>query len=64
MTTKQIVADPRRIRIQPHRLGMGWHYIWEYDPPIEHHIVRPDGAPLLLARQWRNIRGLHHVAGG
>lgn len=45
MTTQQIVKEPRRIRIQPHRLGMGWHYLWEYDPPIEHHTVQADGTP-------------------
>jgi hypothetical protein len=50
MTTQQIVAEPRKIRIQPHRLGMGWHYLWEYDPPIEHHVVRPDGTPYY----WRD----------
>ena len=36
-------SESRRTKIQPHRLGMGWHYLWEYDPPIEHHVVRPDG---------------------
>ena len=50
MTTQQTVAEPRKIRIQPHRLGMGWHYLWEYDPPIEHHVVRPDGTPYY----WRD----------
>ena len=44
MSTDQIIAtQARRIRIKPHRLGMGWHHIWEYDPPIEHHVRRPDG---------------------
>ena len=46
MSTDQIIAtQARRIRIKPHRLGMGWHHIWEYDPPIEHHVRRPDGTP-------------------
>ena len=36
---------PRRTRIQPHRLGMGWHYVWEYDPPIEHRVRGEDGSP-------------------
>lgn len=50
MTKQQTVAEPRKIRIQPHRLGMGWHYLWEYDPPIEHHVVGPDGTPYY----WRD----------
>jgi hypothetical protein len=50
MTAQQTVAEPRKIRIQPHRLGMGWHYLWEYDPPIEHHVVKPDGTPYY----WRD----------
>ena len=45
MSMEPIAAEPRKVRIQPHRLGKGWHYIWEYDPPIEHHVVRPDGTP-------------------
>lgn len=50
MTTDQItIQSPRHINIQPHRLGMGWHYIWEYDPPIAHHIHRADGTPC----SWR-----------
>lgn len=40
-----IMALPRIIKVQPHRLGMGWHYIWEYDPPIEHHVRQGDGTP-------------------
>lgn len=43
-TTEQIGAAPsRRANIQPHRLGMGWHYVWEYDPPLLHHVRRDDG---------------------
>jgi len=49
MITKQI-AEPRKTRIQPHRLGIGWHHIWEYDPPIEHHVRRDDGT----AYYWRD----------
>lgn len=46
MTTQQIaITQARRMNIQPHRLGMGWHHIWEYDPPIEHHVTREDGTP-------------------
>ena len=45
MTTQQAVAEPRKIRIQPHRLGMGWHYLWEYDPPIQHRVQQEDGTP-------------------
>ena len=36
--------EPRRINIQPHRLGMGWHYLWEYDPPVEHVVKSEDGS--------------------
>lgn len=45
MTTKDrtAVAEPRRTKVRPHRLGMGWHYLWEYDPPIEHRIQHADG---------------------
>ena len=52
MTTQQQTAttEARRIDIQPHRLGMGWHYLWEYDPAIEHHVVQPDGTPYY----WRD----------
>jgi len=52
MTTPQATTttEPRRLHIQQHRLGMGWHYLWEYDPPIEHHQVRPDGS----ACDWRD----------
>ena len=43
MTTPQSTTQPRKLHVQVHRLGMGWHYLWQYDPPIEHHEVRPDG---------------------
>ncbi|MBP7937924.1 MAG: hypothetical protein KA354_25085 [Phycisphaerae bacterium] len=46
MTTIQTTgAQARRRRIQPHRLGMGWHYVWEYNPPIEHLVQSADGSP-------------------
>lgn len=38
-------SESKRINIQPHRLGMGWHYLWEYDPPIEHLVKSKDGSP-------------------
>ena len=44
------LAGAQRTNIQPHRLGMGWHYVWEYDPPVEHRVVRPDGTPYY----WRD----------
>lgn len=47
--TQPAITEPRRIRIQPHRLGMGWHYLWEYDPPIEHLMHRADGT----SYSWR-----------
>ena len=43
MQTKQI-QDPRRTDVQPHRLGMGWHLVWRYDPPIVHQAKREDGS--------------------
>jgi hypothetical protein len=36
-------TTPRRTDVQPHRLGMGWHFVWHYDPPIVHHVQREDG---------------------
>ena len=36
-------ATPRRTNVTPHRLGMGWHFVWRYDPPIVHHAQREDG---------------------
>ena len=44
-TEHSALEQPRRINIQPHRLGMGWHYLWEYDPPIEHLVHSEDGSP-------------------
>ncbi len=43
METKQI-RDPRRTDVQPHRLGMGWHFVWRCDPPIVHQGKREDGS--------------------
>ncbi len=43
MATKQI-QGPRRTDVQPHRLGMGWHFVWRYDPPIVHQGKREDGS--------------------
>ena len=34
MTTKTKEPITKRTDVRPHRLGMGWHYVWEYDPPI------------------------------
>ncbi len=46
VTQPQTAArEPRRIHVQPHRLGLGWHYLWEYDPPIEHRVLREGGTP-------------------
>ena len=45
MTTNHTTSTQARIRIQSHRLGMGWHYLWEYDPPIEHLVKSADGSP-------------------
>ena len=43
-TQEQVQATtPRRTDVRPHRLGMGWHYVWRYDPPIVHHVQRDDG---------------------
>ncbi len=43
-TKQQVTAAPSRAtNIQPHRPGMGWHYVWEYDPPVVHHVQRDDG---------------------
>ena len=35
---------PRRTNVQPHRLGMGWHFVWRYAPPIAHEGKREDGS--------------------
>jgi len=45
MTTTQQTAETRihRTSVQPHRLGMGWHFVWRYDPPVVHHVQRADG---------------------
>ena len=37
-------VTPRRTNIVPHELGMGWHFVWHYDPPIVHHARREDGS--------------------
>jgi hypothetical protein len=51
MTTQvqAAAAEPWRSKIQTHRLGMGWHYLWRYDPPLEHLIKADDGSPCV----WR-----------
>jgi len=52
MTTEQApTAQPKRINIHRHRLGMGWHYLWEYDPPIDHQVRGEDGTPYY----WREF---------
>jgi len=43
-------TQAKRLNVQKHRLGMGWHYLWEYDPPVEHRVVKPDGTPYY----WRD----------
>jgi len=45
MTTNVQTMDKavRRTKVQPHRPGMGWHFVWHYDPPIAHHVQREDG---------------------
>jgi hypothetical protein len=47
MQTQQQAAAkaPQRTSLQPHRPGMGWHYVWRYDPPIEHLMHTQDGTP-------------------
>ena len=45
MNTQERVqtTTPRRTDVRPHRLSMGWHFVWRYDPPIVHHVQRKDG---------------------
>ena len=45
MTTAQQAAETKSCRtsVQPHRLGMGWHMVWRYDPPVVRHVQRADG---------------------
>lgn len=33
----------RKTSVERHRLGMGWHFVCRYDPPIVHHLQRDDG---------------------
>jgi len=43
-TQEQVqTTTPRRTDVRPHRLGMGWHFVCRYDPPIVHHVQREDG---------------------
>ena len=43
-TTKQTAETrTRRTGVQPHRLGMGWHLVCRYDPPVVRHVQRTDG---------------------
>ena len=43
-TQEQVqTTTPRRTDVRPHRLGMGWHFVCRYDPPIVHHVKRDDG---------------------
>ncbi|MGB2986052.1 MAG: hypothetical protein WBE26_09225 [Phycisphaerae bacterium] len=43
-TQEQVqTTTSRRTDVRPHRLGMGWHFVWRYDPPIVHHVQRDDG---------------------
>ena len=46
----QAATKPQKTDIQPHRLGMGWHYVWRNDPPIEHVLRQEDGTPYY----WRD----------
>jgi hypothetical protein len=42
-TQEQVrTVTPRRTDVRPHRLGMGWHFVWRYDPPIVHQGQRED----------------------
>ena len=42
-TQEQVqTTTPRRTDVQPNRLGMGWHFVWRYDPPIVHRSQRED----------------------
>ncbi len=45
MTTTQQTEETRtrRTDVQLHRLGMGWHLVWRYDPPVVRHVQRADG---------------------
>lgn len=43
-------TEPKRLDVQKHRLGMGWHHLWRYDPPIEHRRQGPGGTPYY----WRD----------
>ena len=41
---KQVeTTTSRRTNVEPHRLGMGWHFVFRYEPPIVHHVKREDG---------------------
>ena len=43
-TQEQVqTTTPQRTDVRPHRLGMGWHFVCRYDPPIVHHVKRDDG---------------------
>ena len=43
-TQEQVqTTTSRRTDVRPHRLGMRWHFVWRYDPPIVHHVQRDDG---------------------
>ena len=49
MTTTRSASAirPKRTQVQPHRLGMGWHYVWRHEPPME---LVEQRAPALAVR--------------
>ena len=51
MTTKTKEPVTKRTNVRPHRLGMGWHYVWEYDPPIVQRGQRQDGT----THEWQEL---------
>ena len=50
MQTKR-TRKPRRTDVQPHRLGMGWHFVWRYNPPMVHQGKREDGTTY----EWEDV---------
>jgi hypothetical protein len=51
--TLEPTTTTRYIHIQPHRPGVGWRYLWEFDPPIDHQVRGEDGTPYY----WRECGG-------
>ena len=57
-TTEQIrKTRPRRTSVQLHRLGMGWHFVWRYDPPVVRHAQRTDGTSYEYKKSGESSEG-------